>query len=85
MGVKALPHFTQRLTRAGMDPSLPAAIIQAGTTPQQRVIAGTLADIAQRAHDARLASPALTIIGTVVSTREAIEWYEKAKAASSTN
>jgi len=85
MGVKALPHFTQRLIMAGMDPTLPAAIIQEGTTPQQRVITGTLADIAQRAQDAALVSPALSIIGTVVSTREALEWYEKAKAATSTN
>lgn len=85
MGVKALPHFTQCLTAAGMDPSIPAAIIQEGTTPQQRVIIGTLANIAQRAQDAGLASPALTIIGTVVSTREALEWYEKAKMATSTN
>ncbi|HWS83435.1 MAG TPA: uroporphyrinogen-III C-methyltransferase [Ktedonobacteraceae bacterium] len=80
MGVKALPHFTQRLIAAGMDPTLPAAIIQEGTTPQQRVITGTLGEIAQRAQEAGLTSPALTVIGTVVSTREALEWYEKAKA-----
>jgi len=83
MGVKALPHFTQRLITAGMDSTLPAAIIQEGTTPQQRVITGSLADIAQRAQDAGLTSPALTVIGTVVSTREALEWYEKAKATNS--
>jgi len=83
MGVKALPHFTQRLITAGMDSTLPAAIIQEGTTPQQRVITGSLADIAQRAQDAELTSPALTVIGTVVSTREALEWYEKAKATNS--
>jgi len=80
MGVKALPHFTQRLITAGMDPTLPAAIIQEGTMPQQRVITGTLADIAQRAIEAGLTSPALTVIGAVVSTREALEWYKKAKA-----
>lgn len=85
MGVKALPHFTQRLIAAGMAPTLPAAIIQEGTTPQQRVIIGTLADIAQHAQHAGLASPALTIIGTVVSTRETLEWYEKAKSITSTN
>jgi uroporphyrin-III C-methyltransferase len=85
MGVKALPHFTQRLIAAGMDSTLPAAVIQEGTTPQQRVITSTLADIAQRAQDAGLVSPALTIIGTVVSIRDALEWYEKAKAAHSTN
>jgi uroporphyrin-III C-methyltransferase len=77
MGVSALPHFTQRLIAAGMDATLPAATIQQGTTSQQRVITGTLADIAQRAQDAKLISPALTVIGKVVSTREALAWYEK--------
>jgi uroporphyrin-III C-methyltransferase len=77
MGVKALPHFTQRLLTAGMDPTLPAAIIQEGTTPQQRVVTGTLADIAQRAQDAGLTSPALTVIGTVVNIRDALAWYEQ--------
>lgn len=80
MGVKALSHFTQCLITAGMDPTLPAAIIQEGTTPQQRVITGTLGEIAQRAQEAGLTSPALTVIGTVVSTREILEWYKKAKA-----
>ncbi len=80
MGVKALPHFTQRLIAEGMDLTLPAAVIQEGTTQHQRVITGTVADIAQRAQDAGLTSPALTVIGTVVSMRDALQWYEKAKA-----
>jgi uroporphyrin-III C-methyltransferase len=77
MGVKTLPYFTQRLITAGMDATLPAAIIQEGTLPQQRVITGTLANIAQHAQDAELTSPALTVIGKVVSIREALEWYEQ--------
>jgi uroporphyrin-III C-methyltransferase len=77
MGVKALPHFTQRLIAAGMDATLPAAIIQEGTMPQQQVITGTLANIAQHAQDAKLVSPALTVIGKVVSIRDALEWYEQ--------
>jgi siroheme synthase len=60
-----------------MDATLPAAIIQEGTMPQQRVITGTLADIAQCAYDAGLASPALTVIGKVVSIRDALAWYEQ--------
>lgn len=70
MGVKALPHFTQRLITAGMDATLPAAVIQEGTMPQQRVVTGTLENIAQRAQDAKLSSPALTVIGKVVDIRD---------------
>jgi uroporphyrin-III C-methyltransferase len=70
MGVKALPHFTQRLQQGGMEATTPAAVIQEGTTAQQRVITGTLANIAELAEQAGLTSPALTVIGSVVSVRE---------------
>src|SRR5262249_25835550 len=76
MGVKTLPYFTAKLMAHGMDADIPAAVIQAGTTPQQRVVTGTLATIAERAVKEDLAAPALTIIGSVVSTREALAWYE---------
>jgi uroporphyrin-III C-methyltransferase len=77
MGVKALPHFTQKLIAHGMDARLPAAVIQEGTTPRQRVVMGTLATIAERALKEGLSTPALTIIGSVVTTREALAWYEQ--------
>ena len=82
MGVKALPNFTQKLLSHGMDSQIPAAVIQNGTTPQQRVVTGTLATIAQLAQEARLSSPALTIIGSVVSTREALEWWSNEREQS---
>jgi uroporphyrin-III C-methyltransferase len=79
MGVKALPHFTQRLIAAGQCATTPAAVIQEGTTQQQRVVSGTLADIAALAQAEGLTSPALTIIGSVVSIGDALHWYEQAK------
>jgi uroporphyrin-III C-methyltransferase len=77
MGVKALPHFTQKLMAHGMDRDIPAAVIQEGTTPRQRVVTGTLATIAEHALKEGLSAPALTIIGSVVTTREALAWYEQ--------
>ncbi|HEV2583701.1 MAG TPA: uroporphyrinogen-III C-methyltransferase [Ktedonobacteraceae bacterium] len=68
MGVKSLGDFTCQLREAGLSPDLPAAVIQEGTTPRQRVVVGTLADIATRAQAAGLASPATTVIGHVVRT-----------------
>ena len=76
MGVKALPHFTEQLIAHGMNGDIPAAVIQNGTTPQQRVVTGTLATIAACALKEGLSTPALTIIGSVVTTREALSWYE---------
>jgi uroporphyrin-III C-methyltransferase len=75
MGVKALPHFTQKLIAYGMDAQTSAAVIQEGTTPRQRVVIGTLATIAERALAEGLSAPALTIIGSVVTTREDLDWY----------
>ncbi len=77
MGVRSLPRFTKRLIAGGLDPELPAAVIQEGTTQQQRVVTGTLSDIAQLALDAGLSSPATTVIGKVVNLRETLHWYEQ--------
>jgi uroporphyrin-III C-methyltransferase len=70
MGVKALPDFTRRLLEAGLTSDLPAAVIQEGTTPRQRIVTGTLADIAERALAAGLSSPATTVIGRVVGLEQ---------------
>src|SRR6266700_2574294 len=67
MGVKALPRFTERLVKAGLAADTPAAVIQEGTTPRQRVVRGTVSDIAELASKAGLTSPALTVIGAVAA------------------
>ncbi len=77
MGVKGLPHITQRLIAGGLDPATPAAVIQEGTMPQQRCVTATLADIAQCAKEAGLSSPATTVIGNVVSLGNILTWYKQ--------
>lgn len=67
MGVRALPRFTQQMLEAGMNPQTPAAIIQEGTTSRQRTLIATLESIALQALEQDITSPALTIIGEVVS------------------
>ena len=71
MGVKNLPIIIEefRKTRA---PETPVAIIEKGTLEEQRVITGTLADIIERAREAKLRPPAITVIGEVVRLREAL-------------
>jgi uroporphyrin-III C-methyltransferase len=76
MGVKALPDFTRRLLEAGLAPDMPAAVIQEGTTPRQRMVMGTLADIAERALAAGLSSPATTVIGRVVGLEQMLSCEE---------
>lgn len=79
MGVKALPCITRRLLDGGLDRETPAAVIQQGTTRQQCVVTGTLATIAQRAADAGLESPAITVIGAVAGLRQSLAWFEVAQ------
>ena len=64
MGVGALPAIAARLLAAGRPASTPAAVVSRGTTAGQRIVASTLADIAERAR--HLPAPATIVIGDVV-------------------
>ena len=70
MGVAALPRITAELLDAGADPSMPAAVIENGWTPAQRVITGTVATIAEASHAAEVAPPAVIVIGDVAALAE---------------
>ena len=74
MGVSTLPHITRRLLACGLPPETPAAVIQQGTVPQQRVVRDTLVNIAERAARANIKSPAVAVVGAVVA--QAICWFE---------
>ena len=78
MGVAALPRVTQRLRDGGLAPHTPATVIEQGTTAQQRVVEGTLADIAERAAAADIRPPAITVIGAVAALRASLAWFETA-------
>ncbi|MFT5486435.1 MAG: uroporphyrin-III C-methyltransferase/precorrin-2 dehydrogenase/sirohydrochlorin ferrochelatase [Paracoccaceae bacterium] len=67
MGLAALPRITKQLLEHGLPANVPVAVIEKGTTPDQRVIAGTLDDIADIVRCEHVAGPALTIIGEVAA------------------
>ncbi|WP_233437733.1 uroporphyrinogen-III C-methyltransferase [Agromyces laixinhei] len=66
MGVNSLPALTAGLARHGMSAQMPVAIIERGFTADQRTTIGDLADIVTAAGRARVASPAVVVIGEVV-------------------
>ncbi len=74
MGLDRLRLITSGLVRHGRDPSTPAACIERGTTPQQRVVVSTLAALADDVEAAGLAAPVTTVVGEVVRLREKLEW-----------
>lgn len=76
MGVAGLEAATDKLIAAGRDEDEPAAVIERGTTVDQRTIVGTLGSIAQIARDASVESPAVTVVGSVVQLSSALSWFE---------
>lgn len=76
MGLKGLPLLCEALVKHGLDQTTPAAIIQQGTMPTQRVVTGTLATLPGLAAAAELKAPTLIIVGNVVKLREKLGWYQ---------
>jgi uroporphyrin-III C-methyltransferase / precorrin-2 dehydrogenase / sirohydrochlorin ferrochelatase len=69
MGVTALPDLCTMLVRHGLPPDWPAAVVERGTRPDQRVLVGTLADLPELARAHAVGSPALVLVGEVVRHR----------------
>ncbi len=76
MGVKNLPEICRRLVEEGRPPETPAAVIQSGTTLEQRTVVGTLGDIPHKAREAAINPPAVLVVGEVVGLREHLKWWE---------
>ncbi|WP_429192059.1 siroheme synthase CysG [Aeromonas veronii] len=73
MGLMRSEHIQQQLVEHGRSQATPIAIIERGTTSRQRVLTGTLADLAELAKQA--VSPSLIVIGEVVALRERLAWF----------
>ncbi|MDN3446076.1 uroporphyrinogen-III C-methyltransferase [Psychrobacter sp. APC 3281] len=67
MGLHRLHEMTQGLIAAGRDSETPFAIISHASMPTQQVLIGTLSDIADQQAEAKLPTPALLIMGDVVT------------------
>ncbi|WP_058302550.1 uroporphyrinogen-III C-methyltransferase [Gorillibacterium timonense] len=77
MGVASLGLICDTLIGHGKSEDTPVAVIRWGTRPEQRTLTGTLATIVRQVEEARLESPAIIIVGEVVTLREKLAWYEK--------
>ncbi len=75
MGLVGLKEICEKLIAHGVSASMPAAVVQQGTTQKQKVVAATLADLAEKVNDAEMKPPCLTIIGEVVKLRETLNWF----------
>ncbi|HEY1892243.1 MAG TPA: siroheme synthase CysG [Steroidobacteraceae bacterium] len=73
MGVGNLESIVERMRAAGAPDTLPAALVERATLPGQRVLRGTLANVAALGSRARIAPPALLIVGEVAAASLAAE------------
>ena len=74
MGLHGLQLLCEKLIEHGLPPDWPAAIVQQGTTPRQRTVAGTLTTLPGLADAAKLKAPTLIIVGEVVKLHEKLAW-----------
>ena len=74
MGLHNIKLITSKLMELGKDKDYPCAVISKGTTKDQKTVVGTLQDIVEKSKD--LESPAIIIVGHVVSLKDKVSWYE---------
>lgn len=76
MGITNMQVIMNKLMEGGKDPATPVAVIEKGTTPEQKTVVGTIADIHEKSYNAGIKPPAIIIIGEVVNLREELNWFE---------
>ena len=77
MGVGHLREIAGRLIQHGRSPETPISLVHWGTTPQQKTLEGTLADIAQKAEAVNFRNPAAIVVGDVNALREQLGWFDR--------
>ena len=76
MGLNGLPIICRELQAHGMPATTPIALVEKGTTPDQKVIIGTLADMPERIAATTVRAPTLIIVGEVVRLHEKLAWFD---------
>jgi uroporphyrin-III C-methyltransferase/precorrin-2 dehydrogenase/sirohydrochlorin ferrochelatase len=77
MGVTSLPSVVGKLLDAGMDPSTPAAMIERGTTPGQRIVKASLDQLPGAVEQAGLNPPGLFVIGPTIHHAPVLDWFTR--------
>jgi uroporphyrin-III C-methyltransferase len=77
MGMSQLEQILYKLIAAGLRKETKIAVIENATTKEQRIVKGNLNNIMNRVIKAKLKSPAVIIIGKVVSLQKKLDWFNK--------
>ena len=73
MGLISSPVIQEKLLAHGRAPHTPVALIERGTTAEQRVLRGELQNLAQLAQGAE--SPSLIVVGEVTALADSLSWF----------
>jgi uroporphyrin-III C-methyltransferase/precorrin-2 dehydrogenase/sirohydrochlorin ferrochelatase len=76
MGLSGLDIICRNLIEHGMASDMPAALIQQGTTAQQKVLTGTISSLPEIVRTTQAHAPTLVIIGDVVRLRDKLAWFD---------
>lgn len=76
MSLMSIELICSELIKHGRDKHTPVALIQKGTTPDQKVFVGTLETIGEIIRAEKPVAPTLTIIGHVVDLHETLNWFK---------
>lgn len=77
MSVGNLAYISAQLIAHGKEAKTPVAVIEWGTTEQQRTLTGTLDNIHDLVVSEEYINPSMVLVGEVVQMRDKIKWYEK--------
>ncbi len=80
MGLNGLPIISEQLLQAGMPPGMPAALIEQGTMPSQKIHHGTISDLPALLAARNVRPPTLLIVGSVVSLHHKLRWFHPPEA-----
>jgi siroheme synthase len=76
MGVASIADIRQQLSDANVAPDLPVAIVENGTTRQQRTILSSAAAMEDDAMHADIVSPAIVFVGESIRAAEHLQWFD---------
>jgi len=77
MPMANLAGVLDELIAGGLDPATPAAVIERGTLPGQRTVAGTLTDLPAVVQAADVRPPAILLVGKTVALHERLAWHDE--------
>ncbi len=76
MGLHGVDTICEKMIAHGMSPDIPMALVQKGTTPDQKVFIGTLATMPEIVANTKIIPPTLIIVGKIVELSDKLAWFD---------